>query len=112
MKALPLFFAACLAAASALAADLASLVPAGPRIPDREFSATDLGVVPTLDTPVTAALQKAIDHVDAAGGGKLVIAPGDYVVGPLRLASKLDLHLSAGAVLTVAALSNSEPAKK
>lgn len=99
MKALPLFLAACLAAASALAADLASLVPAGPRIPDREFSATDLGVVPNLDTPVTAALQKAIDHVDAAGGGKLVIAPGDYVVGPLRLASKLDLHLSAGAVL-------------
>jgi polygalacturonase len=99
MKVLPLLFAACVAAASALAADLASSAPAAPDIPAREFSAAKLGVAPDLGAPVTAALQKAIDHVGGQGGGKLVLAPGDYLVGPLRLTSRLDLHLSAGAVL-------------
>ena len=99
MKVLPIFFAAFLAARSALGADLASLAPVAPRIPDREFSAADLGVSPGRTAPVTAALQKAIDQVAAQGGGKLVLAPGDYLVGPLRLTSGLDLHLSAGTVL-------------
>lgn len=98
MKALsPLI--AVLVATSAFAAELASLAPEAPRIPGREFSAAALGVRPDAGAPVTAALQKAIDHVAAAGGGKLVIPPGGYVVGPLRLASRLDFHLSAGAVL-------------
>lgn len=99
MKVLPILFAVFFTAASALAADLASLVPDAPRIPDREFSATELGVAPGLEVPITAALQKAIDHVEAQGGGKLILAPGAYLAGPLRLTSRLDLHLSAGAVI-------------
>jgi len=98
MKALSLLLAALLAA-SASAADLSSLAPEAPRIPSREFSAATLGVKPDAGSPVTASLQAAVDHVAAAGGGKLVIPRGEYIVGPLRLASRLDLHLSAGAVL-------------
>lgn len=109
MKALSLLLAASLAV-SALAADLASLAPAGPNIPGREFSAADLGVSPGGAEPVTVALQKAIDHVAAAGGGKLVLAPGEYRVGPLRLASRLDLHLSAGVLLKLLSRGQNYPA--
>ena len=99
MQALSLLFAALLASSVAFAADLASLVPLAPDIPAREFAAADLGVRPDAGAPVTAALQSAIDQVASAGGGKLVLAPGQYLVGPLRLTSHFELHLSAGAVL-------------
>ena len=110
MKVLPILFAVFFTAASALAADLASLVPDAPRIPDREFSATELGVAPGLEVPITAALQKAIDHVEAQGGGKLILAPGAYLAGPLRLTSRLDLHLSAGAVIKLLPRERAYPA--
>jgi len=98
MKALSLLLALTLTA-TALAADLAKKAPALPIIPEREFAATALGVAPGGTEPITMALQKAIDQVASAGGGKLVLAPGEYLVGPVRLASRLDLHLSAGAAL-------------
>lgn len=50
----------------------------------------------TLDT---AVLQRAIDHVMAAGGGCLTIPPGRYRSGTLTLPSNFELHLEAGAVL-------------
>ncbi len=109
MKALSLLLAAFVATA-AFAADLASLVPAEPRIPAREFSAADLGVSPGQRQPVTAALQKAIDRVTSEGGGKLVLGPGEYLVGPLRLASRLDLHLASGAVLKLLPRGQNHPA--
>lgn len=95
-------FAPCVAAllaVSAFAADFPAAAPETPRIPAREFSASALGVMPDTDRPVTERLQKAIDHVAGNGGGKLVLAAGTYVSGPVRLAPRLDLHLSAGAVL-------------
>lgn len=98
MKRLLLLFAALLSA-SAPATELSTLAPEAPRIPAREFSATELGVSPSSLKTVTTDLQRAIDLVVAQGGGKLILPPGDYVSGPLRLASRLDLYLSAGAVL-------------
>ena len=80
---------------------LASLTPISARIPDRAFSAAKLGVTPGASAPVTAKLQAAIDHVSAQGGGRLVVEPGDYWIGPTTLASHLELHLSAGVVLHV-----------
>ncbi len=73
--------------------------PEPPRIPEKEFSAAALGVTPGSAAPVTAALQKAIDHVAAEGGGRLTLAPGDYLLGPVTLASRLDLHLSEGVLI-------------
>jgi hypothetical protein len=50
-------------------------------------------------TPATAALQKAIDTCAAAGGGMVLVPPGQYLTAPLFLRSNLHLHLTAGATL-------------
>jgi polygalacturonase len=60
----------------------------------REFGATAGGR--TLDT---AAIQRAIDAAHAAGGGRVVLAPGVYLTGTLHLLSGVTLHLEAGATL-------------
>lgn len=90
-------------------ADLAQFSPTRPNIPARDFHAADLGVSPGSSAPVTAALQAALDHVAAAGGGRLVITPGDYLCGPLRLPGKLDLHLTKGTILRLLPLSPDYP---
>ncbi|MGK3143871.1 glycoside hydrolase family 28 protein [Pantoea sp. C2G6] len=50
----------------------------------------------TLDTLV---LQRAIDQIAAAGGGRLTLPAGRYRSGCLNLPSDFELHLEAGAVL-------------
>ncbi|NLE66209.1 MAG: hypothetical protein GX608_02190 [Lentisphaerae bacterium] len=44
----------------------------------------------------TAAIQQAIDACHAAGGGRVLCGPGDFLTGALDLKSRVDLHLSAG----------------
>ncbi|HLS93073.1 MAG TPA: glycoside hydrolase family 28 protein [Microbacterium sp.] len=50
----------------------------------------------------TSALQTAIDDAAARGGGRIVIPAGVHVTGALRLRSRTELHLEAGAVLRFA----------
>ena len=50
-------------------------------------------------TPLTAQLQQLIDEIDRAGGGTLVVSPGDWMTGTLVLPSNFTLHLEAGARL-------------
>jgi polygalacturonase len=50
----------------------------------------------SLDGP---AIQAAIDAAGAAGGGEIVLPPGGYVSGSLRLRDGVSLRLEAGAVL-------------
>jgi hypothetical protein len=52
-------------------------------------------------TDDTAAIQAAIDA--GPGGGTVLLPPGDYVSGTLRLRSRLILRLSAGATLIASA---------
>ena len=47
----------------------------------------------------TIAIQSAIDAASAAGGGIVQIPAGVYLCGPIRLASQINLHLDAGAIL-------------
>lgn len=47
----------------------------------------------------TAAIQAALDLVEHAGGGTVMIPKGVFMTGTLRLPSHLRLHLEAGAVL-------------
>jgi polygalacturonase len=44
-------------------------------------------------------LQAAIDACAAAGGGTVVVPPGNHVTGTLWLKSNITIHLEAGARL-------------
>jgi len=46
------------------------------------------------------AIQKAIDACSKAGGGRVVVPPGVFKSGPVKLASRLEMHLEAGASLS------------
>ena len=52
-----------------------------------------------LRTNQTAAFQKEIDELSAAGGGTLRIPSGEYVVSSLRIKSGVTLHLDRNAFL-------------
>ena len=60
---------------------------------------TDYGAVPDGRTINTKAIQKAIDEVSAAGGGRVIVPAGNFMTGTLELKSGVDLHVNLGAVL-------------
>jgi polygalacturonase len=50
-------------------------------------------------TKVTKVLQKAIDEVSNAGGGKVILSGGTFLVTPFELKSGVELHIDADAIL-------------
>lgn len=59
---------------------------------------TDLGAsVQSADN--TVFIQNAIDKVNTAGGGQVIVPEGVFLCGPLQLKSNVDFHLSKGSVL-------------
>ncbi|TMB13522.1 MAG: hypothetical protein E6J66_02885, partial [Deltaproteobacteria bacterium] len=70
---------------------------ASPAIPSRTFALA--GARGDGDGDDTLALQRAIDGCHASGGGHVVIPRGVFVTGALRMRSRVDLNLSAGATL-------------
>jgi len=79
---------------------LARIVP--PRFPQRDFF---VRVKSGVDA--SAAIAKAIGECNRAGGGRVVIPPGDYLTGPIHLKSRVNLHVQNGARL----LFTQDPAK-
>ncbi len=67
--------------------------------PEKDFSILDFGALPGSGEPVTDALNKAIGECSASGGGRVVIPPGTYITGAIRLLSNVNLHIQEGAVL-------------
>jgi alpha-L-rhamnosidase len=65
----------------------------------REASITDFGAIADDATINTKAIQAAIDHLTASGGGTVVVPQGIFVSGALFLKPKVNLHLQMGAVL-------------
>jgi polygalacturonase len=59
-----------------------------PSISDRDFGLEDYG-----------SINQAIEACNAAGGGRVVVPSGEFTTGPIRLRSRVNLHLSEGAVL-------------
>jgi polygalacturonase len=59
-----------------------------PVFPNRDF---DAGSYTSINDAITAC--------NRAGGGRVVVPPGVRTVQPIRLLSRVNLHLSAGAVL-------------
>lgn len=70
-----------------------------PEIPPHSVSITDFGAVEGGQADNTEAFRQAIEAVAGAGGGRVVIPPGIWLTGPLKLTSRLELHAQAGAVV-------------
>ncbi len=64
-----------------------------------DLSLADFHPAADGETPDTQALQRAIDQIAEAGGGRLTLPPVRYRSGSLNLPSNFELHLAAGAVL-------------
>ncbi|HEX7654922.1 MAG TPA: glycosyl hydrolase family 28 protein [Verrucomicrobiae bacterium] len=77
----------------------AEVNPALPNIPERVFSVTAFGAVGDGMVTNTEAFQAAIQAASTAGGGRVEVPAGTYLCGPIQLASRIELHLAAGAIL-------------
>ncbi|HTB82282.1 MAG TPA: glycoside hydrolase family 28 protein [Candidatus Sulfotelmatobacter sp.] len=72
---------------------LGRIVP--PTFPAREFDITQSGAVGDGQTDCTEAIAKAIDACANSGGGQVIVPAGEFLTGPIRLKSNVDLHLAA-----------------
>lgn len=70
-----------------------------PVFPDRTVTITEHDAVGDGHTLNTAAFAKSIEACAKAGGGRVVVPPGVWLTGPIKLASNIDLHLEYGAVV-------------
>jgi polygalacturonase len=76
---------------------LAQIQP--PVFPDRDFPITRFGAVADGATDATAAFRSAIEACHRAGGGRVVVPPGVFLTGAIHLKSRVNLHVSDGAVV-------------
>ena len=83
---------------SPLAAAIAKSVKL-PVIPKYAVNLADFGGSGAGKTLNTAAFEKAFAALAEKGGGKLVVPPGIWLTGPIKLHSNTDLHLERGAVI-------------
>jgi polygalacturonase len=72
----------------------AALLPQELLLRPQQFGAKADGVA--CDSP---AINAAIDHAHAQGGGVVYLSPGTYLCGTVVLKSNVTLHLEAGAVI-------------
>ncbi len=68
-----------------------------PEFPARDFPITDFGAKPGAEC--TAAIAAAIKACHEAGGGRVVVPPGEWLTGAVTLLSNVNLHVSKGATL-------------
>jgi hypothetical protein len=70
-----------------------------PSIPNRAFPITRFGAVGDGVTDSSTAIAAAIAACVAAGGGRVIVPEGTFLTGPIRLQSRVNLHLTGGATL-------------
>jgi polygalacturonase len=79
-----------------------------PVFADRDFAVADYGAVGDGKTDCKPAFDKAIAACHTAGGGRVVVPAGDWLVGgPIHLKSNVNLHVDSGA--TVRFIDHSAP---
>lgn len=66
-----------------------------PDIPDRTVSVPDRNIFPNTGENLRLPIQRAIDELSAAGGGKLIFPIGVYHTGALELKNGVELHLES-----------------
>ena len=67
----------------------------------KNCSVLEYGAVPDGVTVCTHQVQAAIDACASAGGGRVTVEGGTFVIGTIWLKSRVELHLAAGAVLAM-----------
>jgi polygalacturonase len=70
-----------------------------PTFPVRDFPLTDFGGRGDGTSDDTGPIRAAIEACHRAGGGRVVVPPGDWLTGPIHLRSRVNLHVQAGATL-------------
>lgn len=71
-----------------------------PEFPARDFNILDHGAKADGSTDSLPGVMAAIEACSEAGGGRVVVPPGEYVLnGPIHLRSNVNLHVSEGATL-------------
>lgn len=70
-----------------------------PRIPARRLPVTGFGAVGDGVTDCTRAFAAAVARCARLGGGHVVVPPGTYLTGPIRLRSRVGLHVEEGATV-------------
>lgn len=70
-----------------------------PVIPPAHVNLADFGGVGDGTGLNTDAFAAAIAALAEKGGGKLVVPPGIWLTGPIKLRSRIDLHLECGALV-------------
>jgi polygalacturonase len=70
-----------------------------PRFPGRSFPVTRFGAVGDGATDGTRAFAAAIAACHQAGGGHVIVPPGQFLTGAIHLLSNVDLHLEAGSTI-------------
>jgi polygalacturonase len=73
--------------------------PELPKIPQQIFKITDNGAESVVNVDNSKMIQSTIDMAAKAGGGIVEVPAGEFLSGPIRLASNIDLQLDAGATL-------------
>ena len=72
--------------------------PALPKIPANVVNLADFGRGDG-QTLNTTAFEKALAKLAERGGGKLVVPPGLWLTGPIKLRSHTELHMERGALI-------------
>jgi polygalacturonase len=82
-----------------LAADRIVASVRRPRFPGRVFPVTGFGAAGDGTTDCTKAFAAAIAACHRAGGGHVIVPPGQFFTGAIHLLSNVDLHLEAGSTI-------------
>lgn len=78
-------------------------LPQAPHFPDRDFDLLKYGGVADGQTLNTTAFARAIDACARAGGGRVIVPPGNWLTGAIHLQSNVDLDLAEGATIRFSA---------
>jgi polygalacturonase len=80
-------------------AEVRAVNPALPAIPTNVFNVAQFGALGDGVKDNTTNIQSAINVASTAGGGVVEFPAGNYLSGPVKLLSRINLHLETDAVL-------------